>query len=322
MLSAMTEYLPMTPKPVVVDPLQIGMAADGNYLYPFGVALSSAARFADRPLALKIALPIDWHSMLTREQLDLMLELAHSLDMEAESIQCPLEAGDLPQTLHISSMAFIKPALLDSLPNDGKIVWLDTDTLIIKPWCHVTEYIVDNALAAAREVNTEFESRWGTDQSRNWYFNSGVMVVDLTKWHADFANSWRPLLDTYADNGFVWLDQDVFNALIKSNSDELPSEFNLLVLKNPEIHNAAILHFAGWWKPWMRTNRQMKLLDAPVRQAFDLYADAETYFFDVVQQNLGTQGLRTWEKTRSRTRGALGLKAQKHYLKGSLRKSR
>lgn len=297
------------------------MAADGNYLYPFAIALSSARRFADKPLSLKLALPLDWRHLLTPQQVEVMLELANSLGIQAQAIECDIDAADLPKTMHISSMAFVKPALFDRLPNEGTLVWLDTDTVTIKPWCQIADLVFDQAIAATRELNTEFENRWGDGHSRDWYFNSGVMAINLEKWHLNYAQTWQPLLKDYEENNFIWLDQDIFNALIRSNSDPLPSTFNHLVLKNEDVKEAVVLHFAGWWKPWMRTKRQVKLLHEPIRTAFELYAEAEEYFFDGVKENLGSQGLRTWEKIKTSTRGGLGLKAHKHYFKGVLRDS-
>lgn len=304
---------------LTTDGLRVGMATDRNYLWPFAVALHSYVRQAGRPIEVLLALPEDWVSVLGEENLASLESLGVHLGVPFVPTPVSIATTDLPPTLHISPMAFVKPALFDAVAGSGLLVWLDSDALAVREWTSMTACLEGHVLAAAREHAPDFEAAWPQATDTGWYVNTGMMVVDTDRWGREYADRWRPLLADYTTHGFRWLDQDIINALVGDATDVLPPEYNARLNTGSFVGDPRILHFAGWWKPWMRTSRQMRLLRGPVLRAFEQYASAENELLGALGSS--SQSLRRdWEHIQRKTRGTLDWRASLHYVRGVLRR--
>jgi len=90
--------------------------------------------------------------------------------------------------------------------------------------------------------------------SETYYFNSGVLLLNLKKWRSDnVADVWKQLSHLYP-NEFKSADQTLLNAVCGGNFAYLPGNFNnswTPSTKKPKVdYDASIIHFVGSPKPW------------------------------------------------------------------------
>lgn len=296
--------------------VNIAMACDRGYLYPLAVALTSYVRHSPRPLTLSFGLAADWRRRLSPEEVAQVGALADHLGVNFGTVETSIEVEGLPPTLHISPTAFVKLALLDACGGVETIIWLDADTVAMSDWSSILTASRGSVIAAAPELHTEFEDAWPAETS-GWYANTGVMVVRSAEWQTSFAGRWRNYVDAYEAHRFRYLDQDVLNALVRDQWHHLSHRYNFRLGFSGEWKDPLILHFAGWWKPWMRTGRQVRLLPQDWRRAFDIYAEAEGHLARTLET--APRGTRAfWDSQRRRVRGTGGWRAYRHYVRGML----
>jgi len=265
------------------------------------------------------AVPSDWNKMLLESEISAVADLVESLGWDFRLVECPINAAVLPRTLHISPMTFVKPAYLDACDADV-VLFLDADTIAVDEWKSMRESIKTHAIAAASEDNMRaFELEWGSPESPpGWYFNAGMLVADPQRWRNGYLPRWRELLEDYANLGFTLLEQDVMNAAILGQVDPLPIEFNVRPAYGHSIKNARVIHYAGYWKPWLSNRALFRSLDPLLQESFDRYAKAESAFEDfLVTHNSGSM-LEFWLESKRRTRGRLDIKSYKYFVRGQL----
>ena len=295
----------------------VAMACDEEYLYPWAVSLVSLAQQSSRPFELWFGLTQDWPTRLRPESLERLQSLGASLGIGLRLVETPLSVKDLPSEMHISPTAFIKPALFDLCPADATMVWLDADTTVRGDMHDLVALAAGHAVSGVHEPNATFESSWPAGGS-NWYVNTGVVVVDGFQWRELFQGTWMPLMSEYTKHQFKFLDQDVLNAVVRDRWNLLPETYNFRPSHAKVWGNPCIVHYAGWWKPWMRTKRQLRKIEGVWRVAFHEYINHETAFARHVKQNLSRAERDFWSLTHRRLRGAASWKAHLHYVKGVL----
>ncbi|MGL4695839.1 glycosyltransferase family 8 protein [Enterococcus larvae] len=170
---------------------------------------------------------------------------------------------------HITTTAYFRislPTLLEAY-NYRKILYIDADTLILDD----IKGLYDSSLqgkvigAVIDPGQTKALERLGI-QSKDYYFNSGVMVVDLQKWKEQ--NITEKTLKFLTDHGdrILYHDQDALNAVLYEQWAPLHPKWNMQTSLIFERHpapnkeyerlykegNAApsIIHFTGHDKPW------------------------------------------------------------------------
>lgn len=299
------------------EPVCIAMAIDRPYLHPFAVALSSLVRHSSRPVHLRFGLAADWRQRLSPLELERIVRLADAMGASAETVITDIEVDRLPPTLYITPTAFVKLALLDTCERDESLVWFDADLFARGDWTGILQDSAGHPVAGVHEPQVSFEEAWPAD-SRDWYVNTGVIAIDGNEWQSQFAGNWRPYLDNYESNNFRYLDQDVLNALIRDRWRLLPQRYNFRMGHSGEWTDPPIVHFAGWWKPWLRTWRQSRLLTGEWKQTFEEYAEAETYLDGQLDSAVTADDAAFWRRQRRAARGIGGWRATRHYIRGVL----
>lgn len=299
------------------ESVTIAMACDRPYLYPFAVALTSLVRHSPRPVHLLFGLASDWRLRLEQDDVERVLELAQAAGASAEARETEIAVNGLPPTLHISPTAFVKLAMLDQCPAGESVVWFDADLMARRDWTSLLEASSGHAASGVHEPQASFEENWPCS-SQGWYVNTGVVAVDGDLWQQDYAGRWKEYVARYTDYDFRYLDQDVLNALIRDRWNRLPQGFNFRIGYSGVWTDPSIVHFAGWWKPWLRIRRQSRLLEGDWRTAFDEYAEAEAFLTSVLDDNLPREGRRYWGGLRRSVRGVGSWRATRHYVKGLL----
>lgn len=292
--------------------LLVGMACDGPYLFPWAVAFLSLYQNSERDFEFWFGLARDWQLRISPMQVEQVLAFAESLGVPAQAVEVSIETAGLPKDAYISPTAFVKLGLLDLCPMDAQMVWFDSDLIARSAWNGLLVSSRGKPISGNHEVNPGFESRWYGGVS-NSYVNTGVLVVDGSLWRGNFAGKWREHVSRYVEHGFRYLDQDVLNATVLTNWNLLDDTYNFRPIHNSEWIDAAIIHFSGRYKPWLRTRVQTSLLRDAWRPAFRAYADAESAFMGCVR-DLPSEQRKFWIQQRSRVRGVVGTRAWLNYL--------
>lgn len=153
-----------------------------------------------------------------------------------------------------------------------RVIYLDCDTIIRGDLGSLWSYDLDG-IGIAGVINQsqreDYFNRLGLSRQRR-YLNSGVLILNLAYWRVQnkedellaYIQSYSEILKNP--------DQDVLNVIFGDSHRELPLKYNAqsvffyktqyledsLSVYTDEIKrlpaDAAILHFTGWDKPWMK----------------------------------------------------------------------
>lgn len=162
--------------------------------------------------------------------------------------------------------------LAEYLKDIDKVLYIDADTLVQQDLADVyNTSLKENYVAAVKDglmyQHPEHIAEIGLSD-RNFYFNSGVMLLNLKRMRQD--NTIQSAIIYFNTHKEVYGDQDVLNVVLGKAALPLSYRYNVIstffeeksanflsdfygekVFKTPQqvYDNAAILHFAGH-KPW------------------------------------------------------------------------
>jgi lipopolysaccharide biosynthesis glycosyltransferase len=163
---------------------------------------------------------------------------------------------------HVSEASYGKILIPRSLPETYKrCLILDCDILVKGSLDRLFETdLQGRSLGAAIDAMepTKSATRLGLSK-KAFYFNSGVLLVDLKQWNLE-----KPLsraFDLIAKNHrkMMFMEQDLLNLLFNGQLQQLDSTWNAIMVIVPRGYvrnwkgvpeDQAILHFAGELKPW------------------------------------------------------------------------
>jgi lipopolysaccharide biosynthesis glycosyltransferase len=178
---------------------------------------------------------------------------------------------DLVVSQHITKAAYYRLSIPDLFTEIGvdKVIYMDCD-LIVKEdisllWdIPLSEYTI----AAVGDIGGIFRLEDLSMPSTSQYFNSGVMVINLTKWRKDGVTN--TVLDFLLRNPekIHYHDQDGLNAILYNDWLALPPNWNMqnnmldrttsVCFSEKELKEAkrhpSIIHFTGTSKPWQYDN--------------------------------------------------------------------
>lgn len=153
----------------------------------------------------------------------------------------------------------LAPSLLPK--HISRILWLDADTIVIKP---INDFYYQNmngkALAVVPDTGSSAETLCAYRHNlglcgEGTYFNSGVILFDLDNIRSQGKIDLIKLMYEYADR-LKMPDQDVLNIAYDANSLVSDSQYNYQIRYNAETsldeikQGAAIIHYIGKVKPW------------------------------------------------------------------------
>ncbi|MDD3772988.1 MAG: glycosyltransferase, partial [Weeksellaceae bacterium] len=195
-----------------------------------------------------------------------------------------------PISDHFSIETYFRFKLASFLPMHDKVIYLDSDMIVLKDLSELFETAIDNNYAAmvinSRTKNTpkEYQSRLDMPVGMP-YFNAGLMLINLYQWRKNAIEKklfeWTKL----NTNKIRWVDQDVINVVLGGFIKEVPEIFNLQLTcyKDKEtlasfakIEELAIIHYCGPTKPW--NEKEMFL-----SEYFWRYAEASA-FYDQIRE--------------------------------------
>lgn len=181
----------------------------------------------------------------------------------------------LPVRGHFPAEAWLRLVLPEVLPELSRVLWLDSDVIVLAPVRELWTLDLQGMSLAACPNAVMFSFRDVITNigvaDRQLYFNSGVMLMDLERMRAESATASMRLAAQRAAASIMFADQDVLNMVYHRRYRRLPLKWNVLsqtYINVPEtlrVHGRdeyeeamarpRILHFTGLakYKPWYYT---------------------------------------------------------------------
>lgn len=257
----------------VFDKINIALASDNNYAQHVAVVMASIIANTSAKNRLCFYLLSD--GIAADKIAKLQATLAGT---GAELVVCDLSNykgfEKLYTSGHISKAAYFRLDMANILPtNVQKVIYMDVDLLVFKDIAELWNIdmqgkaiaaVPDYGIMASKRLMQQKHEVIGLATNKK-YFNSGVVIMDLTQWRAhDYSSK---VIELAANGNFPHHDQDALNKLFMDNWFELPLTWNIIppvfdllpkVLFNNKFRasaikarkNIAILHYAGRYKPW------------------------------------------------------------------------
>lgn len=180
---------------------------------------------------------------------------------------------DIKQQRHVTITSLIKFFLPQILKNEDKVLLIDGDTVIQRDLTELFNTNIKDVYAGVvKDTFTITDKEYTRENNINsdYYFNSGVMLLNLSKLRNE--NISKKLIEDKQQYQTMFMDQDTFNKVFGNNVLFLSCKYNFLnyylevfsteslssffdeKLKNDEdklYKSCYILHFGGVYKPWM-----------------------------------------------------------------------
>ncbi len=131
---------------------------------------------------------------------------------------------------HVSKTSLLKYYIAKALPQLDKALYIDSDVLVLHDLSNIYNTdITDKYLAVVKDPSWFFENMHVLElnlQERGFYFNSGVMLMNLKKFRDDGLEA---KLEDYTNNNFrTYMDQDALNVVVGNDVVLLPFEANAM----------------------------------------------------------------------------------------------
>lgn len=195
---------------------------------------------------------------LTAAEETLLAQFAAGVGLDIHLI--PFDVNLVKHTVlrasHLSRAAYARLFLPELLPNLDRVIWLDTDVLVLEDLSALWRVDLNGALVAA--VPDDFIDPLeiaATNSRRGEYFNSGVMVLNLALWRAE--NLMPRITALMSSPHLICEDQSVLNTICADRVQIIDHKWNFHAsrfLQYPAHHRRiapAILHYCGSKKPWI-----------------------------------------------------------------------
>lgn len=229
--------------------LSVGYGVDNNYIR---CAATSIASICVHNKNIKLCFHIISDGLLHKniERL-LIMAKKFQIDIYIYIIDIDEIFKNLPVKSHFPRAIYFR-YLLPLLIQSGKILYIDADIINLKPLTKLADLdLGDNIIAVVRDLEWMEKKRCkALGLTDMYYFNSGVILLDIVKWNeaAVFKHSMELLTSNPAK--YRYPDQDVLNLLLNNRAIYLGNEYNCLDSNSIEKESIVLLHFAAHPKPW------------------------------------------------------------------------
>ncbi|MCW2488129.1 lipopolysaccharide 1,2-glucosyltransferase [Candidatus Symbiopectobacterium sp. NZEC127] len=147
-----------------------------------------------------------------------------------------------------------------------RLLYLDADIVCKGPLDQLANLSFDDNVCAVvpdiKEMHKKAVDRLHCPELDGHYFNSGMMLMDLSKWHQQSFTA--KVIAFILDNvELKYPDQDALNILLLKKTHILPRKYNCIFSIKSELSDrshqkynnvinddAALIHYVGTTKPW------------------------------------------------------------------------
>jgi lipopolysaccharide biosynthesis glycosyltransferase len=175
----------------------------------------------------------------------------------------------LPDPGRFSRATYGRLFVHEVAPSANRVIYLDADTLPVRPIGELADMSLGGAVAAA--VRDDYIATFGSPEGPAErdpgldpglpYFNSGVLVIDVAAWRracvADRAARWLAKFGQETE----MVDQDALNVVLQGDWQELPAMWNVgwgwyepgrcEGSIETMVDEVRILHYTTEYKPWV-----------------------------------------------------------------------
>lgn len=143
--------------------------------------------------------------------------------------------------------------MLSDFVEEDKVIYLDTDTLVVKDISNVWRYDISNYYVAGVK-DFGIYKRGNIDELgiNGKYINSGFLIFNLKKIRKDkIQKKWFDIIN---DQELLFPDQDALNIVCTNKELYLPSMYNICDDVTLELENkslAKVYHYAGIKENWV-----------------------------------------------------------------------
>ncbi|WP_443939078.1 glycosyltransferase family 8 protein [Pedobacter sp. MW01-1-1] len=232
--------------------ISIVVASDNHYAVLIAALLKSIEQNHKTEEHIDFYIIDDGIHEKTKEKLNVVADPARitikwcpSKTVIPKHIVIPTDNSAYPHTVYLRIFA---PYLVDS--NAEKLIYLDVDTLVQADISELWNTDISEYLAAAvQDVGKTVDCKWGGIPNYaqlglskdTWYFNSGVLMMNLVKWRAENISE-NVIESLYKYKEFVILpDQYGLNVTLANRWLPLDPKWNWFAFAENE--NPAIIHF-------------------------------------------------------------------------------
>lgn len=146
-------------------------------------------------------------------------------------------------------MAMMRAALCHVLPDVGKVLSLDCDTICVRDVSGVWDLPVDGRYFSATH-------EWHRTTDEAIYCNHGVVLYNLDMMRDGKADE---IIAELNANRYPWVEQDVGNYRCRGRIFDMPSEYNSNWWTDRNAPNARIVHYAAVARPeWVERPEVVK----------------------------------------------------------------
>ena len=241
--------IPQIPKPKNNNSINIVFTTDKEYSSYLKVALKSLILNKDKDSIYNIyILSIDLNKKTQEE-----LKTFKQDDVEITTI--PLKLSMLKGTIknnvkysyRVSNSDLFKFFIPEIFQNFDKILYLDSDILVLKDISEIYNYNLENKIIGVLPEKTNFKNE------ENSKYNCGVILFDIKKCSENNITK-KLIQEKNNDKTKRYVTQLAYTKAIDiKNTKALPLNYNYLIKDEKIIDNKdeiLIVHFAGFQKPW------------------------------------------------------------------------
>ncbi len=198
---------------------------------------------------------------------------------------------------NLTIAAFYRLVAFNNISFDAKqAIYLDTDVLCTGPLDEMFNLdLGDKVLGAVEDVDAHIEyARKELDFKSDKYFNSGVLVLNVKKWHE--LNLTEKAIEILIEKEPKQIDQDALNMVSENMVHWLDIKFNSITNETLiHVEDALLVHCSGSekpWKPWIKTQKEDY---ESIRDTFEKY-NRETQKYELYPEGDISEIVREYRK--------------------------
>lgn len=251
--------------------IDIVFITDKNYFNHMLVAIESILNYTQSKVNFVVVLDDDFEEKLDDYKNKFETKFSNCM-ITFIRIDKTLNNSKFSAKAHVSKAAFIKIYLPDIFYDKEKIIYLDSDLLVVddieKLWDSYDSNL-EKSIAAVWNPGYKDDNKAMMIPEDSETFNSGVMILNLKKMRKDSASN--KLVEFLSERNHLTRlnDQAAFNSVFFNDWQELPIRWNMQykffleprkkynLTKSEFIKNSAepgIIHFTTGSKPWQYRN--------------------------------------------------------------------
>ena len=153
---------------------------------------------------------------------------------------------------HWSVTAYFKFKIGSTCKNIDKVLYLDTDTICLKNLDDIWNIDLSNEIIVARSENFNLPHVMSLNLKSNWYFNSGIMLINLKKWREKNIEKLLFKQALVEQDKYKYIDQDILNIVIDDQKKAIDEPKIYLkvwwtsdILKRERKKSPYLVHFIG-----------------------------------------------------------------------------